>query len=201
MLHQLATLEECAQLREEASAAADTERTTAPSKALAEWGPGRIRRSVIDLLGSTGQALSDTLLMRAVASIEQRTDGLIDGLFEGKLLPGMSVLHHPGLIFTENEPAINVYTEGGNFEPHKDHQSLTILLLLSDEQNFTGGGTGFWAKDNRIERSDGPSVVLTPSTGTALLFGERVMHAGQPVLSGERCVLVASFSLNKDMDS
>ena len=167
-------------------------------------------RSVINFLGSDGQNLSDTLLTRVLARIEQHLEGLLDQLFEGELRPDMSLLHNQQLAFTPDEPAINVYNEGGEFEPHQDHHSLTVLLVLSDEEYFTGGGTGFWPKANSNGCRKGtdhttasashtqPLVVLAPPAGTALLWGQKVMHAGQPVLSGERCVMVASFSLPKN---
>ena len=172
-----------------------------------------MRRSVINFLGSAGQNLSDTLLTRVLARTEQHLEGLLDRLFEGELLPDMSLLHHQELVFTPDEPAINVYNQGGEFEPHMDHHSLTILLVLSDEEDFTGGGTGFWPKANpksylgwpkgadhtsASANETEPLVVLAPPAGTALLWGQKVLHAGQPVLSGERCAMVASFSLPKN---
>lgn len=41
-------------------------------------------------------------------------------------------------------------------------------------------------------------MIVTPKGGTALVFGGNITHAGQPVTSGERLVLVASFSQRPD---
>ena len=90
-----------------------------------------------------------------------------------------------------------MYTEGGQFVPHKDHQSLTVLLSLSPPTSFTGGGTGFWRQD---ARDDTPSAVVRPPAGTALLFGGDLRHAGMEVEMGTRCVYVASFSAFGERD-
>ena len=106
--------------------------------------------------------------------------------------------HSPG------EPALNVYRNGGRFKPHCDLQSLTILVALSDPaQDFEGGGTAFWSIEDRgfyrqttqeCEIQSDPTIALRCPVGTALMFTGSVTHAGQPVTSGERTVLVASFS-------
>jgi len=75
------------------------------------------------------------------------------------------------LEWSEGEPAINIYTEGGYFGAHKDHLGLTVLVPLtlptttaggggecdgadndagsssssSSTGDFIGGGTGFWS--------------------------------------------------------
>ena len=78
---------------------------------------------------------------------------------------------------------------------HKDHQALTVLVpLTSPQSDFEGGGTAFWAQDSRGFRVEPPSLTLRPPAGTCLLFGGHTTHAGTPVVDGERCVLVASFS-------
>ena len=113
------------------------------------------------------------------------------------------------LEFSEREPAVNVYGEGGAFHPHRDHQGLTVLVPLS--RGHGGGGTGFWAReddvgaDDRDEEEDEeeedarrsaepPATVLRPERGSALLFSGGVLHAGLPVRRGSRVMLVASFS-------
>ena len=102
------------------------------------------------------------------------------------------------LEFSTHEPAINIYQEGGGFTPHEDGCALTVLIPLSSPSDgtFTGGGTGFWPPiEQRAEQSrEAPSLVLKPARGTAMLFTGDVTHAGLPVTSGTRVVLVASFS-------
>ena len=105
--------------------------------------------------------------------------------------------------FTGGEPAINVYTAGGGFKAHQDKQSLTILVSLSPGDDFAGGGTAFWSTEDAgppgrtreyLTRTSTPTLLLRPPVGTALLFGGVVTHAGVAITSGERSVLVASFS-------
>lgn len=82
--------------------------------------------------------------------------------------------------------------------------AVTILVPLSDTDSFSGGGTAFWSDADRGPRVGAqsqvfggaaePSFVLRPPAGTAIIFGGRVAHAGMPVVSGTRCVFVASFS-------
>lgn len=122
------------------------------------------------------------------------------------------------LKFSSREPAINIYTPGGEFLAHKDAQALTVLLPLSrpttmagkndntgetsakedtttsSDPGFQGGGTAFWSQNARGHRVEAPSLVLKPPAGTALLFGGCVTHAGVAVGEGTRVVFVASFS-------
>ena len=95
------------------------------------------------------------------------------------------------LAFAPLEPAVNVYWTGGAFKQHEDKQALTVLVPLSD--GYEGGGTGFWTREQTGVPHE-PTFVLRPSTGTALVWGGQVKHAGMPVISGERWVFVASFS-------
>ena len=61
-----------------------------------------------------------------------------------------SITRNAGLTFTPGEPACNVYTSGGQFTPHEDGQSLTVILVLSDRDTFAGGGTRCWSKVSPI---------------------------------------------------
>jgi len=98
------------------------------------------------------------------------------------------------LEWSEGEPAINVYKKSGYFGAHKDHLALTILIPLTT--SFEGGGTGFWAGNRNVDEnvSTPPDLILKSPTGSALVFGGDVTHAGMPVLQGLRSVLVCSFS-------
>lgn len=57
------------------------------------------------------------------------------------------------------------------------------------------GGT-----EGKVDRSRWlpPHTVLRPPAGTAIIFGGDITHAGLPVTSGTRHVLVMSFSLMPD---
>lgn len=118
-----------------------------------------------------------------------------DGVAGATTTPRLGALHAAGrLRFAAREPAVNHYAPGGAFHPHTDGQALTVLIALSSpEDDYAGGGTGFWEPDARGARVQPPSVVLRPPAGTALVFGGRVTHAGVPVDAGARVVFVASF--------
>jgi hypothetical protein len=119
---------------------------------------------------------------------------------------GQPLAHSPLLTFTPNEPALNLYTVGGDFAPHRDLQVLTVLIPLVSGEAFEGGGTGFWralpSADGEVRGPGGverdtsvpPALVVTPPRGTALLWTGDVTHNGQAVIAGERTVLVASVS-------
>lgn len=97
------------------------------------------------------------------------------------------------LDWSSREPAVNVYTEGGEFAPHLDAQALTVLMTLSSSDEFEGGGTAFW-DGKEPPANQPPAMVFKPKVGTIFLFGGSLYHAGIPVRSGSRTVYVASFS-------
>ena len=132
------------------------------------------------------------VLERVLATCDRFLPSIPSTLFSSSSL--VHLYKHDDLVFSSREPAVNVYTAGGEFIAHKDHQALTVLLSLSRPEDYDGGGTGFWAQDARGHRVEGPSAILRPPAGDALLFGGHVTHCGMPVLGGTRCVLVASFS-------
>lgn len=156
----------------------------------------RHRFEVSDSLDAAATALSEAFVQRALDFMAQhkpRSAAAMLGCDASRLC---ALRHDPGLEFTRGEPAINVYAPGGEFTPHEDHESLTVLVLLCESSAFTGGGTSFWRPELAADARQGaePTLVLTPERGTALLFGGGVTHAGRPVESGQRVVWVASFS-------
>jgi len=138
------------------------------------------------------QRLCDAILRRALAIVEADLPRLASLLFGRE-----SELAAMQFAFSQGEPAVNIYTEGGEFQPHEDKQALTVLVPLSPDDAFSGGGTAFWEEDRGrfAAWTNEPTAVLRPPRGTAILFGGDVTHAGRPVLSGVRGVFVASFSL------
>ena len=144
-------------------------------------------------LPAEADALVTTLLERIMEFVDDELPTISDALFGGAILP----LHTSGALeFSSREPTVNVYGPGGEFLAHKDHQALTVLVpLTSPSSDFDGGGTAFWAQDSRGHRVAPPTLTLRPPAGTCLLFGGHSTHAGTPVISGKRCVLVASFSV------
>ena len=193
VLDDLATAEECAFLCSEAAAAAAIERER---KGL----DGLVRRPAVELVGSECVALFDMLLLRQMERVRLAAP-LLDTHLYGDVLDTCptTIFHNPQLVWSEGEPAINVYNAGGCFTPHEDAQSITCLLNVSASDAYAGGGTAFWSlADAGFKRSlaetNPPTLLLAPPIGTALIFGGQVTHAAQPLLGGERVVAVASFS-------
>jgi len=162
---------------------------------------GRCRMPVCDNFDSDGQALCNLFLLRAVAHLREEHPVLLANLFGTTLTAAPLCNGNNHVVFSYGEPAVNVYTAGGQFEPHEDLQSLTVLLNVTGSGAFEGGGTAFWSMLNSGAASEEdaaevvePSFVLRPMEGTALLFCGRVTHSGQPVRTGERVVFVASLS-------
>lgn len=161
---------------------------------------------VIDYLDERIPSVYETLFLPAEhwavrqplnAQLEQPTVPPPDYLAD--TCPSLRELYMMGeLEWSEGEPAINVYESSGYFGAHKDHLALTVLIpLTSPEDDFSGGGTGFWAGNRKVDENPGgaePTTVLKPTAGSALIFGGDVTHAGMAVETGYRSVFVCSFS-------
>ena len=115
--------------------------------------------------------------------------------------------------YSDNEPAINRYSEGGQFDAHTDNHALTINVLLdADVDAFRGGGTEFWREhasasaicgDDSGAPSDasqneprGAVVRVEPTAGVGVVFNGSVRHCGRVVTRGVRHLLVASFNID-----
>lgn len=158
-------------------------------------GTNNLRMHVPKRLPSEEIAICEQIFRRALHRIDAELPGLVEALFgSGASLSELHTLDE--LEFSFNEPAINVYFAGGGFTPHEDSCALTVLIPLTSAADgaFAGGGTGFWGRRSSAARGDEPSLVLKPQPGTAMLFTGDVTHAGLPVATGTRVVLVASFS-------
>lgn len=108
--------------------------------------------------------LDHTLLLRLFTLIELQLPALCEAKFGQK-----AELQRMSRRFSPAEPAVNIYTVGGEFAPHTDKEHLTLLsalhsprppfticqlspaphLLLSVPLDppgaFEGGGTAFWS--------------------------------------------------------
>jgi len=173
LLEACATDVSCASLRAAASAAA-----RAPEHE-AELATGKVRLPT-RRLAVAGAA--DGLFRDVLARLRKAVPALLPALFPGGL---------GDVVFTSNEPAINVYARGGMFQPHEDGMKLTVLVPLTDGRHASCGGTAFWAS-NRDRGA--PAAALAPPAGSALVFSGDVRHAALRVEDGERVVFVASFS-------
>lgn len=70
----------------------------------------------------------------------------------------------------------------GHYQRNIDSKScLTLLIYLSDD--CTGGETSFYTEE------EDKFFTVTPEKGSLLLFQHRVLHAGEPVVSGTKYVL------------
>lgn len=184
---------------------------------VATYTEGRTRMPVKTTFHRAIREQCDELLFRAIEIADEHLPDMVGGDLAAALRSSAApqrpaVTGSPLLEFTHLEPAINLYTSGGDFAVHRDLQHLTILIVLSDSDAFTGGGTAFWARapsnaadedattllpSDLIDRDTDfapPAVVLSPPRGTALLWAGDVTHAAQQVTAGERAVLVASLS-------
>jgi hypothetical protein len=144
-------------------------------------------------LDGRAHALAMVILSRALWNLETlRPDDALRIFGQRASLGDMT------FAFSGHEPAINVYTRGGQFEPHEDKYMCTVLVPLSPLDGFEGGGTGFWSDDApRVGGPGGePTLVLRPPPGTALMWRGDVTHAGLPVSAGTRHVFVCSFDLH-----
>jgi len=152
--------------------------------------------------------LDHTLLLRLFALIELQLPALCEAKFGQR-----AELQRMARRFSPAEPAVNIYTVGGEFAPHTDKEHLTLLMPLDPPGAFEGGGTAFWsashhppccegyvgsmAEENDRERWLPHDYVIRAPAGTAIIFGGDVTHAGLPVVAGKRHLFVMSFSLQK----
>lgn len=144
--------------------------------------------------GGATQALADLLVRRALKFVQQQLPTLAEAMQLSS-----ACCETCGFEFSEGEPAINIYYgPGGSFMPHQDAQALTLLLPLSDVEEFGGGGTAFYAHDASLPScramKTAPLRIIRPPAGSALMWGASLIHAGADVTSGRRIVFVASFT-------
>ena len=220
----VATEEELVALREDGVAATDAQRARSGTPE-----NGRNRFSVSDPMAFSYDVVErcEALLLAVLDVVDDDIPSVYDALFRpgdgweaaqpksrlfsagsspeeylGDMCESIRELYMMGeLEWSEGEPAINVYTEGGGFGYHKDHMALSVLVPLSAPDDFGGGGTGFWSQAAcPPDLPDGappdapPDAVIRPPLGTAIVFGGDVTHAGLPVDAGLRSVFVASLS-------
>ena len=166
----LASTEECIAIASlaTASAAMSAKRDVAAPGEAGYQRSTCIRMPVQETFDAAGQALCEELLMRALRFLATElpsTDGsLLLALFGGT---PASLLGNRRLSFSQGEPAVNVYREGAEFKPHEDKHSLTVLVTLTGEDAFVGGGTAFWSLLDRGPNSslrdiNPPTITLRP---------------------------------------
>jgi hypothetical protein len=75
-------------------------------------------------------------------------------------------------------------------EKHTDGCLLSFNVLLNPSDDFTGGGTWF-------DLPTGPRTVL-PRQGDLVMHDAKILHAGLPIESGERVLLVGFVDMPRD---
>lgn len=154
----------------------------------------RLRLPIDEKLHPDEQQRAHEVLNRALRLVEAELPELATLLFGQSIdLCGMEKM------YATYEPALNIYEVGGDFEPHRDKHSLSVLIPLTPPDSFSGGGTAFWPEEmcagRRVRRGyDGQAHLLRPAAGTCMLFCGELMHAARPVTGGTRVVLVASMT-------
>ena len=90
-------------------------------------------------LAAEARALDQVLRLRVLSLLEEEQPAIAMHLFGHDA--NLSTL---AASFSACEPAINIYTAGGDFEEHEDGYALSINVLLSNgAADFAGGGTRF----------------------------------------------------------
>lgn len=90
-------------------------------------------------LAAEARALDQVLRLRVLSLLEEEQPAIAMHLFGHNA--NLSTL---AASFSACEPAINIYTAGGDFEEHEDGYALSINVLLSNSAaDFAGGGTRF----------------------------------------------------------
>jgi len=81
------------------------------------------------------------------------------------------------------------YEEGKqrSLEFHSDDSDISVVLLLSNENSFTGGGTQF---------ENGLSIF--PNQGDMLIFGSKYKHQGLEITSGVRMILTFFINVTRN---
>ena len=73
-----------------------------------------------------------------------------------------------------------------NLKPHRDCSLISFSILINSPSEFTGGGTEFTAMEKTVAGGKGDLV----------LHSGQLRHAGYPIESGERWILVGFVKCN-----
>lgn len=99
---------------------------------------------------------------------------------------------HENMIVNINDLFVVKYKEDAQnyLEMHKDGSFLSFNILLSDKNDFEGGGTYF---------DDGLTSHL--EQGDILIHSSRIKHSGLPIVKGIRYLLVGFLNINIHIDT
>lgn len=215
LLRSILSKSECNMLREEADRVLMNEGGS-DEKVSGERATRRV--ALCDTPAEAQQLSHSIILLRVLPTLRREMPSSLEGL-------DLRGFGDPSAVFewATDEPAINIYSKGGKFDPHRDGYDLTVIVLLSESGAFEGGGTRFFEcshkasllgegekGDELMEHEEGlqlskgqnrSSATLKPLQGTAVLFDGAITHAGCLVSSGTRYVYVASFSIKRPEDA
>ena len=99
-----------------------------------------LRRVSLCDMSQASQSLSHEIIFgRILPTLRQDNPALLEIL-------GLSNFDAPTdeMDWASDEPSINRYEIGGRFDPHRDGYALTVIVLLSTDGAFDGGGTIFF---------------------------------------------------------
>jgi hypothetical protein len=153
-------------------------------KRLDDWSTAQVRFEVGPAEFVTSER-PDTRLARILTSVhtrelydrfDEKMDEIIKPLI--KTIFGVCLHEHSGT-------QILHYPPGGHYVPHQDavsdmlYRYFTVVCYLNDD--FEGGHTWF------------PSLNYSavPQVGKAILFPSRFYHCAQPVIKGEKLVIIS----------
>jgi predicted 2-oxoglutarate/Fe(II)-dependent dioxygenase YbiX len=150
----------------------------------ADWLPALVRNQVgpdeyvtsVQRDARVAEILDSAEMGDLYYQFEQKMDEIVKPLI--KTTFGITLEEHGGT-------QVLHYPPGGHYVPHQDavsdllYRYFTVVCYLNDD--FEGGRTWF------------PSLGYSaqPRTGTAIIFPSRFYHCAQPVLRGEKFVIIS----------
>lgn len=113
----------------------------------------------------------------------------------------LSKLKKYNIVNMDNVSTVVRYEVGQQFKKHRDsedgynHRYKTLVIQLSDENEYEGGELCVYDKENKI-------ITSNKKIGNIVLFNSDLLHEAKPVLSGTRYIWItwlrsSDFNLNK----
>ena len=148
------------------------------------WSPAQVRNEVgpAEYVTSVrprtrfAEILDSAEMGKLYAHFEKKMDTVVKPLIKATF--GITLDEHGGT-------QVLRYPPGGHYVPHQDavsdmlYRYFTVVCYLNDD--FEGGCTWFPSLD----------YSAVPRTGKAILFPSRFYHSAQPVVRGEKFVIIS----------
>jgi predicted 2-oxoglutarate/Fe(II)-dependent dioxygenase YbiX len=115
-----------------------------------------------------------------VEELYRQFDGRMNSMLKPliKEIWKIDLANHSGTQFLRYGPADH-YVPHQDTGPGFEHRYFSVVCYLNDD--FAGGQTAF----------PGLHYVATPETGKAILFPSNYLHGSEPIVSGEKFVVVS----------